>query len=118
MCINFFHQLRLMRPTTSRWILRTRSTSRNAAIPSTCVVVAALWLLLLNNQRQAIKDIAAQTTNSRDRVTRGGLAIAATEQVETDLAQEIKKLQAREDLMASGDMYSWIIQTVNLFKSR
>lgn len=87
-------------------------------IAATCVLMAALWLLLLSKQRQAIKDVGVQIATSRGRVDKATLAIAATEKVESDLSKELNKLQTREGTMAAGDMYSWIIQTVNGFKSR
>lgn len=82
----------------------------------TLVVIAVLWFILLGSQRQKIAEIAATTATAREKVEKARLSVAATAKVEEELAQESKKLQAREDTMASGDMYSWIIQTVNLFK--
>lgn len=83
----------------------------------TIVVIVASWYGVINNQkkklqasRQAFIDQQAKVENSNRLLMSKG---AVAQRVTTSQ----QKLQAIEEGMATGDMYSWIILKVNKFRA-
>jgi Tfp pilus assembly protein PilO len=81
----------------------------------TCACLAAVWYGLITNQRKSLDEIGKQIADQKMKVSSADRLVASAPDVKkkADLMQT--KLQVIEDGMASGDMYSWIIQTMTKF---
>jgi len=88
-----------------------------AVAVATAVVVGALWVVLVNPLRSSLARASAETRDARARLTAGQKTLAAMAQVSNEVAQARLSLAAAEDAMASGDLYVWMIQTMNRFKA-
>jgi len=83
----------------------------------TLTILIAFYYGLLNSQKKAITEITRQTFEQQNKVNNAQRLVNST--AETQKIEEIlaAKLKAIEATMASGDMYSWIILTVNKFRA-
>ncbi|HEY0456552.1 MAG TPA: type 4a pilus biogenesis protein PilO [Verrucomicrobiae bacterium] len=83
----------------------------------TVACVVGIWYTLLAAQRKGMNKLAQQITEQRTKVDHAEQMVKST----IDLQQKQEVLQAKvstiEKGMASGDMYSWIIQTINKFSA-
>lgn len=83
----------------------------------TIATSAALWLLLINTQRQALRKVEQDVQQSRDQLARGEATLKSKDQVQKEFSAATQRLQQREKAMAApNDMYSWLIQTLNDFR--
>jgi len=82
---------------------------------ATVVGLVALWFGLIKTQNQAIVEIALRTQEQTTKVNNGERMVSSTGQIQQNLEVAGQRLKTIEKTMASGDMYSWIIQTVNNF---
>ena len=84
----------------------------------TLAVSAALWLLLINSQRQTLRKVRDEAQKSRDQWARGNATLKTRAEVTQQFEEATRRLQGREVAMAApNDMYSWLIQTLNNFRS-
>lgn len=83
---------------------------------ATVLTVFGVYSGVIRNQQQSLTDLARKHANEERRVTSGQRLAAATADLEQQLAVTQKRLKSYESTMASGDMYSWIILTMNSFK--
>ena len=81
----------------------------------TIMLIVALWYGLISAQKKSIVEIALLTEQQKTKVSNAERLVHSTGQIQKDLEITSQKLKSIEDTMASGDMYSWIIQTVNNF---
>jgi Tfp pilus assembly protein PilO len=83
----------------------------------TIAISAALWLLLINTQRQALRKAQQDVQQSRDQLARGEATLKSKDEVQKQFSVVAQRLQQREKAMAApNDMYSWLIQTLNDFR--
>lgn len=83
----------------------------------TLIVAAALYFMLISPQFTYIRDKKAKAVDKADEVEKATRLKSMLSQNQADLDKEQKRLGAVEDTFASGDLYSWIILTVNKFKN-
>ena len=84
----------------------------------TAALSAAIWLLLINPQRQTLRAVRADIQKSDEQLTRGNATLKTQETVDTQFEAATRALQQRETAMAApNDMYSWLIQTLNTFRA-
>jgi membrane protein YdbS with pleckstrin-like domain len=84
----------------------------------TVVACVAVWLLVINMQRTALRNVREQVTKSREQLARGEATLKAQAQVNQEFEEVSMALKQRETAMAApNDMYSWLIQTLNGFRS-
>jgi len=83
----------------------------------TLVVLIAIWYGLVSTQKKSLAAIQKRAFEQRDKVGSAQRLINSTGDLEKNLEMTTKKLRSIEQGMASGDMYSWIIQTVNRFRA-
>ena len=84
----------------------------------TVALSAAIWLLLINPQRQTLRAVRADIQKSDEQLTRGNATLKTQETVDTQFEAATRALQQRETAMAApNDMYSWLIQTLNTFRA-
>lgn len=82
----------------------------------TLVIMAAVYYGVIRAQRVALVNIAREFDKEERRVNNGQRLAATTGELQKNLEAAQDKLKAIESTMASGDMYSWIILTMNSFK--
>ena len=83
----------------------------------TIAASAAIWFLLINSQRQTLRNVRAEVEKSREQLQRGNNILTTRTHVNEQYQEVAKKLQQRESAMAApNDMYSWLIQTLNNFR--
>ena len=83
----------------------------------TVVVLAALFFVLIRPLQAKSAEIARLVTDSRASVEKGRRTLADTNKVATALEAVVSRLNAAEGAMAAGDLYIWMIQTMNQFKT-
>ena len=83
----------------------------------TAGILAGTWYGLITAQKKAIKSIALQTIEQKVKVEGARRLIASASDLQNKAAAANAKLRAIEQGMASGDMYSWVILTVNKFRA-
>jgi hypothetical protein len=87
-------------------------------VVGTLAIIAGIYFVLIQHQNQSLihlaqKKVAVQASQRRvlDTVHRAS-------QIETDLNSATKELADAEADIASGDLYSWVINTLRAFKSK
>ena len=84
----------------------------------TIAAVAAIWFLLIDSQREALRKTRAEGVKLRDQLARAEATLKTGEEVKRQSEEAAGRLQRREAVMAPPtDMFSWLIQTVNDFRS-
>lgn len=84
----------------------------------TLVIVVGLYYGLITMQQKTLQDTAKKKAEQEDKLGRGQRLVGNTAQIQKGLASATAQLKAVEATMPSGDMYSWIIVTVNAFKEK
>ncbi len=83
----------------------------------TIAVVAALWFSLVSTMRGSLESVGKTIVDKRNKVENAQRLVNSTSDLQRGLEEATIKLKAVEEDMASGDMYSWIILTVNKFRA-
>jgi hypothetical protein len=83
----------------------------------TVVSIIAIYYLLIQSQQKAIDRIAKQTVEEQSKVDNAQRLISSTAEIQKNLEASAQELKTIEDTMASGDMYSWVITTINKFRA-
>ena len=84
---------------------------------ATCGIIATLWLVLIQAQRDRLKQMAAETVNLVDQIDGTKRLLSKEEQFKETLEGLRAELEKRESGMASGDRFYWFVNMVNKFKS-
>ena len=82
----------------------------------TLAVIAGLYWGVVRIQRQTLVDLAVKHTDEEIRVSNAQRLANRTVEFKANLEVVNVKLKGIESTMPSGDMYSWIILTINSFK--
>src|SRR5437867_5231808 len=83
----------------------------------TVVGVVALWYVVIKTQQKAIDSLAKQTLEQKSKVDNAQRLVGSTADLQRTLDGASQQLKTIEDTMASGDMYSWLILTLNKFRA-
>ena len=83
----------------------------------TVVAIVAIYYLVINNQRKALQRMAKATLEQQNKVDNAQRLVNTTAEIQKKLEVSTQDLKTIEDGMASGDMYSWIILTINKFRA-
>jgi hypothetical protein len=81
----------------------------------TVVALAALWFLMIRTQQGVLKKRAENIVAVQREVEYAQRLVAQSDKIESDLEAANHRLEQIEGAMVSGDMYSWIIKTMNRF---
>ena len=85
------------------------------------VVLATLiggwYMVIYKSQSQSLATLRAKRDASRQKLQQVKQAIDSADQIEAELAQGRKQLDVIEKTMATGDLYSWAINTIREFKT-
>lgn len=79
-------------------------------------VLVGLYYGVIANQRNSLEQIAKKQVEKENKLQGGQHLVTSTPQIQQNLEGTLARLKAVESTMASGDLYSWIILTVNAFK--
>ena len=82
----------------------------------TVAVVIGIYLGLINTQRNTLEAVAKKKVEQENKYSGAQRLSGNVEQFQENLKASTAKLKSIEATMASGDMYSWVILTVNNFK--
>ncbi len=82
----------------------------------TCAVMFGLYYGLISVQQKSLEEITKKRIDQENKLQSAQRLASSTPQIQQGLAASLSRLKAIESTMASGDMYSWIILTVNTFK--
>lgn len=80
-------------------------------------VVAGLWSLLIRPVQSRIAGQRASLTKAEEDLTKARRLAEQAQKIEEELQGNLHKLRDIESQMASGDLYSWIIRTMNPIQS-
>lgn len=83
----------------------------------TLALMAGLWYGLIGSQKKTIQEIARQTTEQQAKVNNAKRLVNSITELKAKAEASDARIRAIEQGMASGDMYSWIILTVNKFRA-
>ena len=81
----------------------------------TGIVVLGIWQGLISARKGKLVEYAQSALEKQEKVDNAKRVISSTNQVQSELGKAVEKLKAIEGEMASGDMYSWIIQILPNF---
>ncbi|MBC8001627.1 MAG: type 4a pilus biogenesis protein PilO [Opitutaceae bacterium] len=81
----------------------------------TLAVAVGLWYAVIRSQNITVQVIEKKTMEVRDKIDKAEKALKTRETVQANLETANTQLKAIEQSMASGDMYSWVINTINQF---
>ena len=79
-------------------------------------ITAGLYYGIIGPQRKALAESIQKKVEQENKLASAERLISNTSQIEQNVEKATAQLKAIETTMASGDMYSWVIQTVNAFK--
>ena len=82
----------------------------------TIAITVGLYYGVIGSQRKALVASARLLTEKRNQLSNAERLIGNLPQVQSTLEDTLGRLRAIEATMASGDLYSWGILTVNSFK--
>ncbi len=80
------------------------------------VALAALYFILIGPQLKGIQDIAGQKAVMARKLSDVRTAINNADQIESNLTAVRKVLARKEEDIASGDTYSWMVNFIRKFK--
>jgi len=81
----------------------------------TLMSLAAMWFLVIRTQQGVIKKRASAISDAKKDVEFAQRLVAQSDRIETEMEAVDKRLEEIEAAMVSGDMYSWVIKTMNRF---
>ena len=84
---------------------------------TTVALVLGIYLGLVKLQRRSLERIAKETAEQQVKVGNADRLVKSRVEFEKTLETNLEKLKTIEQDMASGDMYSWIIMTINRFRA-
>ena len=85
-------------------------------IVGTLVIMVAIYYGVIGAQRTTLVKTVQRARDEQSRVNNGQRLAASVTQLQKSIEASEAELKGIEGNMASGDMYSWIILTINNFK--
>ena len=82
----------------------------------TCAIMAGIYLGLISSQKKILEIMAKRRQDQETKLNNGQGLASNVPQIQKKLEAVAARLKAIEATMPSGDMYSWVILTVNTFK--
>ena len=83
----------------------------------TLVCLVVVWYGLVRSQRASLDTISKTIAEHRSKLVSAERLVTSTAQLQDELRNTTRRLKEIEEGMASGDMYSWVIQTVSNFRA-
>jgi hypothetical protein len=82
----------------------------------TSAALVGLWFGLINTQHKSLAALANARANAERQLQRMSQTVENAESIDAQLSDASKQLAGAEATMASGDLYSWAINTLKQFK--
>ena len=82
----------------------------------TCAVLAGLYFGLISIQQKSLEAMLKRRKEQETKLSNGQRLASDVSKIQRNLEEVATRLKAIESTMPSGDMYSWVILTVNTFK--
>ncbi len=82
----------------------------------TAIVLAAVWFGLISTQQSTLRQLASQKAAVAKKLEAVRHEMLKAESVDVQLTDAQHKLARIEEGMATGDLYSWTINTIRQFK--
>lgn len=82
----------------------------------TCAILVGLYFGLISFQQRSLEAMTKRRQEQQTKLSSGQLLGSSLPQLQQKLEAAAGQLKAIEATMPSGDMYSWVILTVNTFK--
>ena len=82
----------------------------------TCAILTGLYFGLISTQQKSLESVAKRRVEQEAKLNNGQRLSSSVPQIQKNLDVVLAKLKAIESTMPAGDMYSWVILTVNTFK--
>lgn len=86
-------------------------------VVGTLLVVGGLYFFLISEQNQNLSRLAQKKVEAQDNQRRVLGAIQRAKEIEASLTNAKQALAEAEADIASGDLYSWVINTLRQFKT-
>jgi hypothetical protein len=86
-------------------------------IIASVALIGGFWYLVIRAQLSALRGKQQQTKAAQEKVEKAQRMIQRSAETEAGLAGAQDELKRIEDQMASGDLYSWVILTINKFRA-
>ena len=83
----------------------------------TLAIALGAYFGLVKMQKRNLESIAQKTADQQEKVGNAARLVNTHKDTEEELEDDLQKLKSIEQHMASGDMYSWIITTINRFRA-
>jgi Tfp pilus assembly protein PilO len=80
------------------------------------LIIAGLWYFLIRAQQEGIAKLTAQKAEKEKRLHEIRETFKNKDKLAADLAAVTRKLDAQEQEMAAGDLYSWTVSAIRKFK--
>ena len=78
-------------------------------------VMGCLWYFAIQNQYTRLSTVHKRTLEMTDKVTKAESLLKKADSIEAALEEHMEALAKIEGGMASGDIYLWMINTINRF---
>jgi Tfp pilus assembly protein PilO len=79
-------------------------------------VLAGLWFGLISSQQQKLSVLDAQCKDADQKLRQVTQTVRGADDLDEQLNEQKRRLEQFETGMASGDLYSWMINTLRQFK--
>jgi len=84
---------------------------------ATVIAIGGIWYGLIRSQQAKLEESTRTTIKAREKVTNAKRRVEKEKLIQVELDAARLGLKAIEEEMAAGDLYSWIIVTVNKFRA-
>jgi Tfp pilus assembly protein PilO len=84
---------------------------------ATVVVIGLIWAFLISPQMDSLKDAGAKIQAAMDKEQKMQTSVKYAKKIEADLEESNDKMTEVGNGMASGDLYSWMYNTIKEFKA-
>ena len=78
-------------------------------------VIAGIWFFLVKSQSAKLASVRQKTQEMNDKVSKAENLLKKGDEIAAALEENVKELETIESGMASGDIYLWMINTINQF---
>ncbi len=97
--------------------LKGRRRQAALVLVGTAAVLAGLWYVLVNAQYRRLTTLADKISAAQNQSESVRKALGAAKDLETKLTLASQRLDTIEADMASGDLYSWVVNVIRQFKT-
>jgi Tfp pilus assembly protein PilO len=84
---------------------------------ATGAILAGIWFGLISAQQDALRGLSSRKATIQNKRDQMLTTLKTCEKTQAELAERSATLDKMESVMASGDLFSWMINTVKKFKA-